>query len=137
MNKKLAAKAAEALTEPGFESRAGYCQRFVRQLVQAVYGAKYDKHFAASAAETMENFRKAGLAVKYDAALPGGGSELGDLLYKGTRTSGKFGHVAVRVAGNKAAENSSSHVSEKDREARGTRSLAAYGAWEYSVRLPE
>lgn len=53
MNRKLAVRAKEALTLPGYESKAGYCQKFVRQCVQSVYGHKYDQYFKASAYETM------------------------------------------------------------------------------------
>lgn len=135
-NKKLADAAENALTAQGFESKSGYCQKWVRQVVQSVYGGDFDKFWTASAAETMALFKKSPYAVKVDPTLPGGGSVVGDILYKGTKTSGKYGHVGIRVAGNKVAENSSSHVSGNDREARGTRSLAAYGAFELIVRLP-
>jgi hypothetical protein len=131
-NKKLAAKAVAALTEPGFEKTAGYCQKFTRQVVQSALGHQYDKFFKASAVETMNAFKKSPYAVPV-----ANGSQIGDILYKGTKTSGKYGHVGIRVAGNKVAENSSSHVSEGDRDARGTRSLDAFGAYELIVRLPE
>ncbi len=67
------------------------------------------------------------------------GSVPGDILYKGRKTSGRFGHVGIRIEGNKVAENSSSHVDPEhgDNDARGTRSLEAFGAYELIVRLPE
>jgi hypothetical protein len=132
MNKKLAAAAENALTGDGFTSTAGMCQKFVRQVIQSQYGSKYNKYFGGSAVETMENFRKSPYAVD-----PSKGTQLGDILYKGRKTSGRYGHVGIRILGNKVAENSSSHVSERDREARGTRTLSAYGKYELIVRLPE
>jgi len=137
MNKKLAATATSALTGPGFESRTGFCQRFVRQVVQATLGHEYDGCFKASAVESMAAFKGTPYAVKVDPNLPGGGAQPGDLLYKGRKTSGRFGHVGICI-GTKVAENSSSHVGETtgDRDARGTRSLAAFGAYELIVRLP-
>jgi hypothetical protein len=132
MNKKLGKQAEEALTAKGFESRSGYCQRWVRQVVQKMYGSEFNEYFKASAYETMLAFKDSPYAVD-----PEKGSVIGDILYKGRKTSGKYGHVGIRVAGNKVAENSSAHVSETDREARGTRTLDAYGAYELIVRLPE
>src|SRR6476660_5629063 len=132
-NLKLAHKASEALTaKSGFEKQSGYCCRFVRQVIQAVYGNKYDKYFKASAYETMLAFKDSPYAVKLTKGELGGGSVIGDILFKGNKTSGKFGHVGIRVAGNKIAENSSAHFNEKegDHDARGTRSLQAWGDFE-------
>lgn len=138
-NNKLAKTAVAGLTaESGFEKISGYCMRYVRQCIQKTHGHKYDKYFRPSAVESMEAFRNSPYAVKVDPNQPGGGSVAGDILFKGTRTSGKYGHVGIRVPGNKVAENSSSHINEAgDRDARGTRSLEAYGKFELIVRLPE
>lgn len=130
MNKVLADQAVKALTGEGFEKKAGYCQKFVRQCVQKIYGSRFDEYFKASAYETMLAFQNSPYAVP-----AGQGSQVGDLLYKGRKTSGRYGHVAIRILGNKVAENSSSHVSETDRDARGMRSLEAFGAYELIVRL--
>lgn len=133
-NKKLAATATEALTAKGYEKRPGWCQKWIRQVVQKTHGNKYDKYFDDSAYLTMLNFKKSPYAVP--AVEP---TQVGDILYKGRKTSGKHGHVGIRILGNKVAENSSSHVdpSAGDNDARGTRSLDAYGAYELIVRLPE
>jgi hypothetical protein len=132
MNKRLAENAAKALTIEGFASEAGWCMRFVRQVIQATYGHDYDSYFRGSAYETMLAFKRSGYAVAVES-----GSVVGDILFKGRKTSGYYGHVGIRIAGNKVAENSSSHTSDKDREARHTRSLKAYGDFELIVRLPE
>lgn len=138
-NKTLAANAVKAVTATsGYEKKSGWCQKFTRQNIQAVYGNRFNQYFGDSAAETMENFRKSPYAVKVQPGVLGGGSVVGDILYKGTKTSGKYGHVGIRVAGNKVAENSSSHINEAgDRDARGFRSLQAYGNFELIVRLPD
>lgn len=139
MSKALATVANAAVTATsGFEKVSGYCQRFMRQCTQKVYGSKYDDYMKSSAAETMAAFKNSPYAVKVDPNILGGGSVPGDILYKGTKTSGKYGHVGIRVPGNKVAENSSSHINEAgDRDARGFRSLQAFGDFELIVRLPE
>jgi hypothetical protein len=131
-NLVLAEEAQRALTAPGYETEPGYCQRFTRQVVQKVYGGKFDKYFKSSAYETMLAFKDSPYAVPVER-----GSLPGDLLYKGRKTSGTHGHVGIRILGNKVAENSSAHVREMgDRDARGTRSLEAFGEFELIVRLP-
>lgn len=131
-NTILANAAQGALAAQGFESQSGYCMRFVRQVIQSIYGAKYDDYFKPSAYESMLAFR-----ARHDLIHnPVDGSVIGDILFKGIKTSGKFGHVGIRIAGNLVAENSSAHTSEHDREARGTRTLEAFGAYELIVRLP-
>jgi hypothetical protein len=144
MSKALAKQAEIGLTDKSSVSEAGMCQKFQRQQIMATYGQKkYEKYFQKymkpSAYETMMAFKKSPYAITPDPDVLGGGSVVGDILYKGRKTSGKFGHVGTRIAGNKVAENSSSHVNPAaaDRDARGTRSLASYGAFELIVRLPE
>lgn len=137
MSKALATAAIPALTDKNFVKTAGYCQKWIRQLIMKTYGtAKYKKYFekymGASAVETMNNFKNSPYAVPVK-----NGSMVGDILYKGNKTSGKYGHVGVRIPGNKVAENSSSHVGPGDNDARGIRSLSAYGDFELIVRLPE
>lgn len=132
MNKLLAEAAKKALTARGSESEAGMCQKWVREVVESVYGKKFQKYMKGSAYLTMLAFKNSPYAVD-----PSSGSVPGDILYKGRKTSGKHGHVGIRILGNKVAENSSSHVdpSSGDHDARGTRSLDAYGSYELIVRL--
>lgn len=137
MNKTLAKVAENALTQDGFVKTAGYCQKWIRQVLMKTYGkAKYEKYFerymAASAYETMLNFQKSPYAISAKSE-----THVGDILYKGRKTSGRFGHVGCRVMANAIAENSSSHVGPDDNDARGKRSLSAFGAWELTVRLGE
>ncbi len=137
MSKALATKAK--ILNDDCESRAGWCQRWTREKLIQTYGQKkYEKYFERymkdDAYLTMLAFKKSKYAVPVE-----NGSVVGDILYKGRKTSGTFGHVGIRIAGNKVAENSSSHVNPRagDHDARGTRSLDAYGAYELIVRLPE
>jgi hypothetical protein len=132
-NYRIAAQAVKAVTaKTGFEKKPTFCQRFARQVVQRVYGSKYDKYFKGTALETMEAFRDSPYAVD-----PKRGSVPGDLLYKGRAKSGPAGHVGIRVEGNRVAENSSFHIThEGDKEARGFRTLQQFGEPDLIVRLP-
>ncbi len=105
----------------------------MREIIQNIYGRRYNEYFRPSAYETMLAFRKSPYAVPVE-----NGSVVGDILYKGRRTSGHYGHVGIRIPGNKVAENSSSHVDPqgRDDDARGVRSLDAFGEYELIVRLP-
>jgi cell wall-associated NlpC family hydrolase len=128
----IAFAAEKALTAPGYETQAGYCQKWTRQVIQHLYGSRFDQYWRASAIETMKAFKGTPYALPVDTPL-----QKGDILYKGNRTSGKFGHVGIVVSGGKVAENSSSHINPEagDNEARGTRTIKAFGPFEMVVRL--
>jgi hypothetical protein len=135
MNKPLADQAKKGLTDNSVKT-AGYCQKWFRQQLIKTYGMKlykkyFEKYMKGSAYETMLAFKNSPYAVPVS-----NGSVVGDVLYKGRKTSGKYGHVAIRVPANLVAENSSSHVGPGDNDARGLRSLNAYGSYELIVRLP-
>jgi hypothetical protein len=135
MNKPLADQAKKGLTDKSVKT-AGYCQRWVRQQIMATYGPTlykkyFEKFMKGSAYETMLAFQKSPYAVPVS-----NGSVIGDILYKGRKTSGKYGHVGIRIVGNRVAENSSSHIAPGDNDARGIRSYEAYGPYELIVRLP-
>jgi hypothetical protein len=108
----------------------GYCQKFVRQILESVYQKKYAPYMKASAKVTAHAFLNAGLGVRYN----GQALEPGDILFK-TVGSGGFGHVGVWT-GSKVAENSSYHA-RRDSDARGFRSLSEYGEFQVLVRLPD
>lgn len=137
MNKALANQAIAGLSDSSVKI-AGYCQKWVRQQIMKTYGQKkyekyFEKYMKASAYETMLAFKNSPYAVPVK-----NGSTVGDILYKGRKTSGTHGHVGIRIAGNKVAENSSSHIdTQGDKDARGIRSLGAYGNYELIVRLPD
>jgi hypothetical protein len=125
----LAAAAKDALTRAGFPRPKGLCQRFVRMTIQAIYGAKYDRYFRGTADETMKAFQHSPYSVP-----PESGSIIGDILYKKGTRGQRAGHVGIRIAGNRVAENSSAHFINGD--ARGTRSLEEFGDFDLIVRLP-
>src|SRR4051794_18509888 len=105
-NQKLADAANAAIDDPAVEAKPGYCQRYVRQVMQRVYGSKYDEYFQASAKATAYALLHAGLAVD---ASDAGELETGDVLYK-TTTAGPFGHVGIYVGDDKIASNSSTSL---------------------------
>lgn len=134
MNKRLA-DVALARAEGGLgEREPGYCQRWARQCVQAVYGDRFNAWFKPTAKETAKAFLQ---RVPKGARVISTGSvaqsELGDLLFA-TVGHGGFGHVGIRVAGNRVAENSVIH-----RGAHGAIGFRPLSEFEFDVivRLPE
>lgn len=118
--------AIAAVTDPAFEAEAGYCQRFVRQVVQSVAGDRYDRLWADSAKATAQRCVDAGLAVEGDPAD-------GDLLYR-TTGSGGHGHVGIYVGDGRVAENSSTKIG-RVQGAKGYRSLKQFGPYDVLARL--
>lgn len=133
-NLTLANAAIGALTRDGFESEKGYCQRFVRQVIQSSLGSKYDVYFKASAKETGLAFLKAWIGFPATELAKHGGLQEGDVLYK-TEGSGGFGHVGIYTSKG-VAENSSYHA-KNDNDARGLRSLKQFGVFQVVVRLED
>lgn len=129
MEHPLATQAEEALTDDDFEREPGYCQRFVRQVRQAVYGHQYDQYDASSAKESAALWRHSSLAVD-----PEQGSQVGDILYF-EHGHGPNGHVVIRIPGNLVAENSIAHNTPHHR-GKGTRKLWQLGTPSLIVRLP-
>lgn len=126
----LAAVARRALRAASFERRSARCQKWVRQCVQFLHGSRFDQYHKATAELSRLAWSKSPYAVD-----PSHGSVVGDILYKRGTPSQPEGHVGIRVAGNRVAENSSFHWDGHD--ARGTRSLAQFGKVDLIVRLPE
>jgi hypothetical protein len=131
MNQRLAQAAIAAVTDPTVEQKKGFCSRFVRQVVQKVYGNEYRGLFGASAIETGHNFRDVGLTVNATAST----IEVGDILFKMTG-SGGFGHVGIYVGEEGVAENSSTPIG-RVQGAKGFRTLAQYGHFDLVGRIPE
>ena len=52
VNEELAAAAIKAVADPAFETRKGFCSRFVREVVASVYGDRYQDLFGPSALAT-------------------------------------------------------------------------------------
>jgi (p)ppGpp synthase/HD superfamily hydrolase len=124
--------ATQAVTQEGFEEGRSMCQRFVRQCVEKEFGKKFEGLIHQSTArEAALAFQENGLYV-----IPlEQGSIPGDLLYK-IEGSGGFGHVGIRVTGNRVAENSVVHFEASGgKDGRGFRSLHDFGHFDLIVRL--
>lgn len=145
MNHKLDNEARYRADEGFGVQTPGNCQRWIRQLVQAVYGDRYDDWWRDSAKHTAEAFLADPPpgAVVLETSDPAD-TQVGDLLYK-RRGSGGFGHVGIRVTGNRVAENSSTAYG-RTHGAIGYRYLlrgeaqsaaAWFGRFDLVVRLPE
>lgn len=130
MSRALELRAITAIDDPDFETEPGYCQRFVRQCIQSVYGSRFDKYHDESADASLKLWKKSPYAVD-----PSRGSVPGDILYFRERPGRKNGHVVIRVTGNKAAENSTVH-SDPVNGGKGYRPLSKLGKPDLIVRLP-
>ncbi|MEO7715458.1 MAG: hypothetical protein ABIY70_04610 [Capsulimonas sp.] len=131
-NQKIADVAAEAMHDSSFESKKGYCSRFVRQVVAKAHGSKYSGLFGASAIDTGHNFKRAGLDVNVTHAND---LEIGDILFKMVG-SGGFGHVGIYVGGSKGVASNSSTRLGRISGAKGYRTLGQWGAWQLVGRIP-
>lgn len=131
MNQKLNDAAIRAVTATGYATQPHLCERWVREVCQHVYGNAFDEFWQASARATALAFLD---DERYVVPLTAG-SLPGDLLFK-TTGSGGDGHVSIRVAGNRVAENSSCHWRDSGQDARGFRTLVDFGHFDVIVRLP-
>jgi hypothetical protein len=120
---KVAQMAIDCLTLRGIENtQAGHCAGWVREVVERVHPAIFHHPRGLDARAAFEWYVAKGLLIPRRR-----GSVPGDLLFKVGGGHGLHGHVGVRIAGNVVAENSSVHGIGDD-DARGVRSLKAYGA---------
>jgi hypothetical protein len=129
-NLKIVAAAALAMVRRGYESRPGFCARFVRQVVWEVYNRRDFPPGNLDARQQFQWFAAQGLSIPLEH-----GSVPGDLLYKISFHDGLHGHVGIRCIGNVVIENSSYH-SENGSDARGQRTLEAFGEVSGIIRLP-
>lgn len=129
-NTELATAAQKALFDPAFVTGSGMCQKFVRQVIQKVYGSKYDKYHQATAELSRQKWHWSDFQVD-----PARGSVVGDILYKRGTDRQSAGHVGIRIAGNRVAENSSVHRNGVN-GSKGVRTLEAFGKVDLIVRLP-
>lgn len=123
-NHKLGNEALYAIKADGFCTEKGYCQKWVREVISAVYGDEF-KRFEKASAKLAAYAWRDGDWKGYKVILnpkPEQTQE-GDVLYK-TIGSGGAGHVGIRVVYGKnggVAENSSFHWNGED--ARGVRDI--------------
>lgn len=138
MNLKISQKADHAVqlgNGGGYETRPGYCGRFVRQVLQSTYPETFDASlFCGTAVETAEELVKHGHAQVFDERTMK--LEEGDVIYK---TYQPFGHAAIVTVHNGAlviAENSSTHLGRVN-GALGYRTLNEWGAPDVIWRIPQ
>ncbi len=128
MDQKMVDAAMKGLkARSGWPKKPHRCQEWVRLCAEQEFGTKFDDEFDETALLSARNFK----GTKYEVPLENG-SQPGDLLYKMTGSGGN-GHVAIRILGNKVAENSSVHWDGRD--ARGVRTLKEFGNFDMIVRL--
>ena len=135
MNVSLTLKALAAITDDDFESAPGWCERFVSQVIRAVYGDKYDSHCLDSAYDSGLSWQAAGFAVDDDTP------QIGDILVRDKDESGKFGHIALYTGacdhGPDCVTSNSSTPIGRISGAKGHRTLAEFGDYWLTVRLPD
>lgn len=119
LQKKIAAKAEQALFQTGFETNPGFCWRWVRQVLEATMGEEAPiPPRGVDAGGALDWYIEEGMKrERVTNTLPG------DIYFWTGPGHGRHGHVGIRIYGNQLAENSSVHASGSDREARGTRAL--------------
>lgn len=142
----VAMAAIAALHDPAYTDVPGFCEKFVREVVQSVTRS-YDCYFVASALLSMERWHGSAFDVWHYGQDISADVMAGDLLYKGEITSGASGHVGIafhnQIAGESVicvAENSHFQSnalpgSHPVQGAKGWRTLQHFGAYEMRVRL--
>lgn len=123
MNIRLAQTAVGAIVDRGFERQAGYCLRFVRQCVQKTFGAQSWPVPQGLDAKQSADWLK----LHRPKECGEGVGTIGSVLFYAGPHHGPHGHVVIRVAGNKVAENSTAHAPEGHDDGRGYRPLSALG----------
>ena len=123
-------QALVALVDDDFVTTRGYCQKFVRQCIQHLYGDRFDEFHKADAKLSFYAWRESEWFV-----MPHRGSVPGDILYYVGPGHGPHGHVAIRLKGNKVAENSIVHQNGKY-GGKGIRKLDTVGYPVGVIRLP-
>ncbi len=143
---RIVREASVALHASGFPTHHSLCQQFAREVCEHALGGKpmgepnpdSAKHCALHLLEEGKAFRVSELEKR-------GGLKPGDLLYK-TVGSGGSGHVGIYLGDDKVAENSSVHWNRTKKlypddpqkwDARGIRTLKAFGAFQVVARLDE
>ncbi len=126
----IADKATRALLSDGYEKRPGWCQRWVKQVLQNVgISPEMAVDGSPSARAAFDRYRSLGM-VKPEGTV----AQVGDILYKVGPNHGKAGHVGIFIGKGRVAENSSAHWTGESEDARGTRDLAAFAGYRV-VRL--
>lgn len=131
----LAVVATNAVKAGPFTTIPGYCQAFVRQVLEKTFDGKFDEYCGSSARASAFKWRD-GSRDCYDVIFNPKPEDTieGDILYK---TGLPFGHVGIRVKGGpngRVAENSSTWRG-RVRGALGFRDIYDFGPIQMLVRL--
>jgi hypothetical protein len=130
LSKELETIARQAVYDDDFNSGRSHCQMWVRQCIQRVYGARFDAFHRGNAIQSEAAWKQSKYwLVGSHPTVPG------DILYYTSPEHGVNGHVVIRIAGNRVAENSLLHYDQTG-DGRGTRPLSAVGKPTLVVRLP-
>jgi hypothetical protein len=128
-NPALAKRFIKNLHNPDIDNKgAGLCAGYARECVTDELGADVANPTGMTARQAFAWYKERGYHIPRKQ-----GSVVGDLLFKVSDGAGKFGHVGGRVFDNKVAENSTVHGIS---EARGVRTLKAFGSNYEIIRLP-
>jgi hypothetical protein len=120
-----------ALKQRGFESRAGFCARWERQTGRAAgFPASIVPDGLPTARARFAWYQARGYALR-----AGTRPQPGDIVFKVRPVDGKAGHEGIMLTVDLVGENSSAHVGDTDREARGVRPIRAFPSCRV-VRLP-
>jgi hypothetical protein len=124
-------EALVALHDDNFTSERSHCQKFVRQCIEALYGDKFQRFRAGTAKESANLWAVSPYTIPLNR-----GSIPGDILYYCQDSHGPYGHVVIRVSGNRVAENSCYHY-DRTGKGKGLRPLSVLGTPSLIVRLPQ
>jgi hypothetical protein len=128
--RKITNTAWFGLTDAAFEMKAGFCQRFVRQVVQKALGGRFNGYWRDTADKTARAF----LGSRFVVHEAGFGAA-GDLLYwygSGNQTAG---HVAINLDGARVAHNSVTDRWDAESGHKGTRLISRLRAPDLIIRL--
>jgi hypothetical protein len=127
----FAVAAENAVYDDDFVRTSRMCQRFVRQVRQSLTGERYNRFDKSTAHLTAKALEKSVYIVESVH-----GSVPGDFFYWYGTVDQPSGHAAIRVYGNRIAENSFVHVGRGNDGAKGFRKLSEIRAPDLIVRYP-
>ncbi len=131
MNKQLAEQAKTNIRRAGMDNTTpGHCAGWARETVTDIYGAAVANPPGLDAGEAFEWYKARGKSIELSQ-----GHTIGDILFKFPTKRSPHGHVEIRIEDNRSAGNSSAHINSKN-DARGIRTLKAFGKVDGIVRLP-
>lgn len=125
----LALVAVDMVTQCPFADEPGNCQRFVRRCYEVLFADMLEAYHQPTAHLAAMRWRKSRFAV------PGTTwGVAGDIYYWYATANQRAGHAAIRVLGNRVAENSTVHEKGK-LGGRGFRALSQLRQPDLIVRL--